>query len=121
MVAIGFAASSILEQALEIFETNEHTANCITEILVLTDYETFLKRDDIIMVFSLEAQNTPASAAKLIFEHAKPHLVCQYCEKIFLYPETNSIQGFSLNCPRCGSEDTQIMNFDVVVKKIKIA
>ena len=120
MVSIGFAASSILEQALEIFTSNEHTANHITEILILTDYENFLNQDAISQTFLLEAQNTPASSAKLVFEQAKPHLTCQFCGKIFLYPATNSIHGFSLNCPRCGSEDTQLMNFDVIVKKIKV-
>ena len=51
MVSIGFAASSILEQALEIFTNNEHTANHITEILILTDYENFLNQDAISQTF----------------------------------------------------------------------
>ncbi|OLS16423.1 MAG: hydrogenase nickel incorporation protein HypA [Candidatus Heimdallarchaeota archaeon LC_3] len=122
MVSVSFAASSILEQALEIFHSGKHNATRITEILVLTDLEHFTKKDQIKIIFTLETENTPAKGTRLVFQRAEPHLGCKFCGKIFPYPDekSGSPYGASLACIRCGSQETQIMTFEVMVKKIKI-
>ncbi|MHA1984641.1 MAG: hydrogenase maturation nickel metallochaperone HypA [Candidatus Hodarchaeales archaeon] len=122
MVSPNFAATSILEQALEIFHSSEHGKPQVTEILILTDQEHYNKKDQIKIIFTLESTNTPASNSRLVFQKPEPHLACRYCKKIFPYPEkSNSIYGPNLTCPRCGSDSTQMLTFDgVMVKKIKI-
>ena len=122
MVSANFAAGSILEQALEIFHSSDHGKPKVTEILVLTDTAHHLIRDQIKLIFELESNGTPASGARLVFQKPDPHLGCKYCKKIFPYPEkSTSVYGdVNLNCPRCGSDQTQMLSFEIMVKKIKI-
>ena len=122
LVSINFAVGSILEQALNIFHSSEHGKPRVTEIKILTDTEHYARRDEIRLVFGLEAAGTPAESAKLVFQRPDPHLGCRYCKKIFPYPEKSSSPygDLNLNCPRCGSADTQLLSFEIMVQKIKI-
>ena len=121
MVSPNFAATSILEQSLEIFFSSDHGKSSVTEILILTDQEHYNKKDQIKVIFSLESENTPAKGARLVFQKPEPHLACRYCKKIFPYPSsTGGVYGPNLSCPRCGSDSTQMLTFEVMVKKIKI-
>ena len=124
MVSVSFAASSILEQALEIFNSSDpQKASRIVEILVLCDFEHFTMKDQIGVNFFLQSSDSPAKGSRLVFERATNHLQCTFCEKIFPYPDTSNtgLKGFTTNCPRCGSGETQLISFDLMVKKVKVS
>jgi len=103
-------AKGILETVLKV--AKENGAKCITEVNLEIGPLTMLNPEQLQFSFQVLSENTMARGAKLNISFSPMKLLCHNCGfdgKISTDTLEDSLGVMTLlNCPKCGSSDTEI-------------